>query len=167
MAAPPGSARSRRRGSPCRAAGSRAPRLAGPAPSPGRSAPRPARPGPPRPPGSRHSPPAGRAGAPRIGPSFVGEPLKRTRPVARSRDAAAHQVEGKNTPQQVVDHLRPKPQIHAVGGIGEEEGAQRADHPLHQRHHHHYHHRQPQCLLRFMWYREAITVKGCLGNPVL
>ena len=39
----------------------------------------------------------------------------------------------------MVDHLGAEPQVDAVGGVGEQEGAQGADHPLHQGHHHQRH----------------------------
>ena len=42
----------------------------------------------------------------------------------------------KGQAQQVVDHLRTQAQVNAIGGFGKEEGAQRADDPLHQGDHH-------------------------------
>ena len=33
--------------------------------------------------------------------------------------------------QQVVDHLRTQPEVDAIGGFGKQEGAKRADDPLH------------------------------------
>ena len=39
-------------------------------------------------------------------------------------------------PQQVIDHLGAEAQIEAVGGLGEQEGAQGADQPFQHRHHH-------------------------------